>query len=73
MDSNRKGSYIAKFIAYFIFGIFVGLSICLIGGFFHDAPKMMLKETTVLSLVVGLISAFWGHKALDIILKFFRF
>jgi uncharacterized membrane protein len=73
MDSNQKKLDIAKFIAYFMFGFLIGLLISLIGGFFHDAPRVMLKETIILSLVVGLITAFWGQKALDNLFKFFRF
>jgi hypothetical protein len=72
MNSEQKQFDIAKFIAYFICGILLGLLISLIGGFFHDAPRIMLKEIMILSLVVGLISGFWGQKALDNLFKFFR-
>jgi hypothetical protein len=72
MNSDQKKLDIAKFIAYFIFGFFLGLFISLFGGFFHDAPRIMLKETIILSLFVGLITGFWGQKALENLFKFFR-
>ena len=72
MNSDQKKLDIAKFIAYFIFGFFLGLFISLIGGFFQDAPRIMLKETIIRSLFVGLITGFWGQKALENLFKFFR-
>ena len=73
MDLNQSKLNIAKFIAHFMFGFLLGLLISLIGGFFPHTPGIMLKETIILSLVLGLITAFWGQKALENFFKIFRF
>jgi hypothetical protein len=64
-----------NFISYFIVGFSIGLLISIIGGFFHDAPNVMWKETFVLSSATGLLSGFGGDKFLDRlgnILKYFN-
>ena len=62
-----------SFIAYFIGGFTIGLLISLIGGCFHNAPKIMWKEIIILSSTIGLLTGLWGDKFLDRLFKILKY
>ena len=70
-DPKQKAkNELVTFIIYFAIGFAVGLLISLIGGFFHNIPDIMWKETIILSSILGLLAGFGGDNFLDKLGKF---
>jgi hypothetical protein len=69
MNNTKNQKKLLQFIAYFIGGFFVGLIISVIGGYFHNAPQIMWKDTLMLSSGIGILSGFFGDRFLNLLFR----
>ncbi len=62
---------ILSFFKYFIVGFIAGIALSMFGGFFHNAPDIMWKETLIFSLFFGIVIGIRGEKLLNWLSKFY--
>ena len=69
-ESNIRKKAIS-FILSFIVGFGLGFFFCAIGGFFHNAPDIMWKETIFVSSIFGVLTVLFGDSFIEFLGKIF--